>query len=342
MDCRKAALLPAACMLASLVASQAPLCAAAPDVKGVKQLTSIEGITEYELPNGFKVLLFPDASKPTVTINMTVLVGSRHEGYGEAGMAHLLEHMLFKGTPYPEPTSIPAAMKERGAGFNASTWFDRTNYSRDAGLDRCESRVRHPARSRSLDEQLYPRRRLEVGDDRRPQRIRDGREQPERDPHAADGGDGVRMAQLRQIDHRQPGRHRRVPAENLHEFYTRYYQPDNTILVVAGKFQPKKVLELVAKYFGPIPRPERVLNSTYTEEPPQDGERFVRLRRVGGAAVVGVTYHIPAGGEAEFPAVEVLADILADEPSGPLYKSLVETKKAATVYGEAGRCTIRA
>ncbi len=116
MDCRKAALLPAACMLASLVASQAPLCAAAPEVKGVKQLTSIEGITEYVLPNGFKVLLFPDASKPTVTINMTVLVGSRHEGYGEAGMAHLLEHMLFKGTPlYPEPTSIPSAMKERGA-----------------------------------------------------------------------------------------------------------------------------------------------------------------------------------------------------------------------------------
>ena len=109
MDCRKAALLLVAFMLTSLVASQGRLFAAAPDVKGIKQLTSIEGITEYELPNGFKVLLFPDASKPTVTINMTVLVGSRHEGYGEAGMAHLLEHMLFKGTPlYPEPTSIPS------------------------------------------------------------------------------------------------------------------------------------------------------------------------------------------------------------------------------------------
>ena len=67
MDCRKAALLLVAFMLTSLVASQGRLFAAAPDVKGVKQLTSIEGITEYELPNGFKVLLFPDASKPTVT-----------------------------------------------------------------------------------------------------------------------------------------------------------------------------------------------------------------------------------------------------------------------------------
>ena len=113
MDCRKAALLPAACMLASLVASQAPLCAAAPEVKGVKQLTSIEGITEYELPNGFKVLLFPDASKPTVTINMTVLVGSRHEGYGEAGMAHLLEHMLFKGTPPVSRADVDSERHER-------------------------------------------------------------------------------------------------------------------------------------------------------------------------------------------------------------------------------------
>ena len=91
----------------------------------------------------------------------------------------------------------------------------------------------------------------------------------------------------------------------------------------------------MAKYFGPIPRPERHLNSTYTEEPPQDGERIVRLRRVGSTAVVGAVYHVPAGGEAEFPAVEILAQILSDDPSGRLYKSLVETKKAATVYGDA-------
>src|SRR5437868_9721110 len=64
-----------------------------------KKITSVEGITEYQLGNGMKVLLFPDASKPTVTVNITYFVGSRHEGYGETGMAHLLEHMVFKGTP---------------------------------------------------------------------------------------------------------------------------------------------------------------------------------------------------------------------------------------------------
>ena len=66
--------------------------------QGVQKITSVEGITEYALPNGLHVLLFPDASKPKVTVNMTYLVGSRHEGYGETGMAHLLEHMLFKHT----------------------------------------------------------------------------------------------------------------------------------------------------------------------------------------------------------------------------------------------------
>src|SRR5262245_23766121 len=64
-----------------------------------KKVASVEGITEYQLANGLRVLLFPDASRPKVTVNLTVFVGSRHEGYGETGMAHLLEHMVFKGTP---------------------------------------------------------------------------------------------------------------------------------------------------------------------------------------------------------------------------------------------------
>ena len=59
---------------------------------------TVEGITEYRLANGLKVVLYPDASKPTATVNMTYLVGSRQENYGETGMAHLLEHLMFKGT----------------------------------------------------------------------------------------------------------------------------------------------------------------------------------------------------------------------------------------------------
>jgi len=94
--------------------------------KGVKKVTSVEGITEYNLENGLKVLMFPDPSKPTITVNVTYLVGSRHEGYGETGMAHLLEHMVFKGTP--KHPNIPQELTEHGARPNGTTWYDRTNY----------------------------------------------------------------------------------------------------------------------------------------------------------------------------------------------------------------------
>ena len=111
-----------------------------------RKVTSVEGITEYRLDNGLRVLLFPDPTRPKVTVNLTVLVGSRHEGYGETGMAHLLEHMVFKGTPtHPD---IPGAMKERGAQFNGSTGVDRTNYFETPAGQRREPRVRHPARGR--------------------------------------------------------------------------------------------------------------------------------------------------------------------------------------------------
>src|SRR5207248_11642221 len=93
---------------------------------GIRQVTTVEGSTEYRLDNGLRLLLFPDNSRQTVTVNMTVLVGSRHEGYGETGMAHLLDHMNFKGTP--ARAHIPKELQEHGATFNASTSTDRTNY----------------------------------------------------------------------------------------------------------------------------------------------------------------------------------------------------------------------
>jgi zinc protease len=93
---------------------------------GVQRVTSVEGITEYRLANGLGVLLFPDNSKPTVTVNITYLVGSRHEGYGEAGMAHLLEHMMFKGTV--KRAEVVFEIRNHASGFNGTTAWDRTNY----------------------------------------------------------------------------------------------------------------------------------------------------------------------------------------------------------------------
>ncbi|MEY2877699.1 MAG: hypothetical protein RLZZ15_79, partial [Verrucomicrobiota bacterium] len=91
-----------------------------------KKIATVEGLTEYQLENGARILLYPDQSQSRVSVNMTVLVGSRHEGYGETGMAHLLEHLVFKGTP--RHPLVPKALQEHGAIFNGSTSDDRTNY----------------------------------------------------------------------------------------------------------------------------------------------------------------------------------------------------------------------
>src|SRR5947209_10635340 len=108
-------------LIVALAAAHACLAADAP-----KKITSVEGITEYQLDNGLRVLLFPDSSQAKVTVNMTVLVGSRQEGYGETGMAHLPEHMVFKGTP--KHPRVPKVLRDHGAQFNGTTWYDRTNY----------------------------------------------------------------------------------------------------------------------------------------------------------------------------------------------------------------------
>ena len=93
---------------------------------GVEKTTSVEGITEYHLKNGLRVLLFPDPTKTNATVNITYLVGSRHEDYGETGMAHLLEHLMFKGsTNHP---NVPKELQDHGARPNGTTSDDRTNY----------------------------------------------------------------------------------------------------------------------------------------------------------------------------------------------------------------------
>jgi len=126
-----------------------------------------------------------------------------------------------------------------------------------------------------------------------------------------------------------------VPIERLQAFYHKYYQPDNAMLVVAGRFDEQAALTLIAQKFGRIPRPRRNgemrIWPTYTEEPVQDGERSVTLRRVGDVQVVAAVYHVPAGSHEDFAAVAVLAQVLGDEPAGRLYKALVEPKLAASV-----------
>lgn len=296
-------------------------------------VTSVEGISEYRLSNGLKILLFPDHSKPRVTVNLTVFVGSRHEGYGEAGMAHLLEHMLFKGTP--DHPDVPKVLKAHGADFNGTTWLDRTNYyeTLPAGDENLEFAIRLEAdrmvnsfvREEDLkSEMTVVRNEFERGENS-PSRVLN-----QRLFSAAYEWHNYGKATIGNRADIE-----RVPIESLRRFYQRHYQPDNAMLIVAGDFDPDKALELAAKYFGAIPRPDRVLDATYTEEPPQDGERMVRLRRVGDVALVGAMYHIPSGAHPDYVAIDVIEHILTNSPSGRLYQRLVMTKRAASVNGAA-------
>src|SRR5439155_27130942 len=118
-------------------------------------------------------------------------------------------------------------------------------------------------------------------------------------------------------------------------FYKKYYQPDNVVLIVAGKFDEAKALDLVRKYLGAIPKPKRKLDDTYTEEPAQDGERTVVLRRVGKVGSVGAVYHIPAAAHADWAALEILGAVLSTEPTGRLYQGLVKTKLATAASASA-------
>ena len=302
-----------------------------------KKITTVEGISEFRLGNGVRILLFPDSSSPKVTVNCTVLVGSRHEGYGETGMAHLLEHMLFKGTRlYPKPTDIPTAMKNRGATFNASTGDDRTNYYEilNASDDNLEFAIRLEA-DRLVNSFI---RREDLASEMTV--VRNEFEQGENDPQTVLFQRMFGVAyEWHNYGKSTIGNRRdieRVPIEKLQAFYRNYYQPDNIVLIAAGNFKEEKALALITKYFGALKKPQRELSNTYTEEPAQDGERSVVLRRVGAVGMVGAVYHVPAAAHPDCAALYVLNQVLSAQPSGRLYKDLVEqNKKFSSVYAGA-------
>ena len=304
---------------------------AKPATSQARKIRTVEGITEYRLDNGLQVLLFPDPTQSTLTVNITYLVGSRHEGYGETGMAHLLEHMLFKGTPTYR--NVLKVLTERGAHMNGTTWLDRTNYyeTLPATPDNLELTL-------SLEADRM-RNALISPDDLRTEFsvVRNEFEMGENDPQAVLDERIVSTAFLWHNYGKSTIGSRadieRVPVPALRAFYDKYYQPDNAVLVVSGKYDEAAALAIIERTFGAIPRPARTLAPTYTVEPPQDGERTVTLRRNGDVHVIGLAYHTVAGTSLDFPAVEAAIDVLTREPAGRLYKQLVETKLAASVYG---------
>ncbi len=316
--------------LACALAVSAPYALAADAIApptGIVAGPCVEGVCEYTLKNGLRVLLFPDASRPSVTVNIAYNVGSVHENYGETGMAHLLEHMLFKGTPkHPD---IPGEMKKRGIEKNASTWLDRTNYfgsfpANDDTLDwvlgmEADRMVNSHVAKKDLDSEMTV--------------VRNEMEEGENSPYSA-LIERVRATAFMWHNYSNTTIGARsdvenAPIERLQAFYRTWYRPDNATLIVAGKIDANATLAKIDRYFGAIAKPKTALPAFYTVEPTQDGEREVNVRRTGDVRIVNLSYRIPGMTHPDTAALRVLVNALSYRPSGRLHKALVETKLAA-------------
>jgi zinc protease len=307
------------------------LLAAAAAAQPLQPVRTVEGITEYRLSNGLQLLLAPDDSKPTTTVNLTIRVGSRHENYGETGMAHLLEHLMFKGTPRHQ--QVWSEFTQRGLRANGTTSLDRTNYfaSFAASDDNLawvldwlgDALVNSFIARKDLDtEMTVVRNEMEMGENS-PGRILFERVLASMYQWHNYGKSTIgARADVEQVD-----------IGRLQAFYRTWYQPDNATLIVSGRFESAGVLALVQRHFGGLPKPARELPRLYTLDPVQDGEREVTLRRVGGAPALMVGYHGVPGAHPDQAAAELLVLVMGDAPAGRLHRRLTEAGLAATTWG---------
>lgn len=309
---------PARKPAAALVTPAAPVHA--------ERVRELGGIQEYRLPNGLQILLFPDASQSTTSVNITYRVGSRFEGQGEFGMAHLLEHLQFKGTP--SHRDLPDEFARRGVRYNGTTTVDRTNYfggfnANDdtlawmLGMEADRMRNSFIARA-DLDKEMTV--------------VRNEFERGENEPMAVLGKRVMSAAYTWHAYGHVPigpsSDIENVPIENLQAFYRRWYRPDNATLLVAGKFDRDATLRRIERDFGAVARPATPMPQPYTVEPAQDGERDVVVHRVGGQPVLMAYWHVPAFSHPDSAAILVYELLMSLQPSGPLYRDLVESRLA--------------
>ncbi len=300
---------------------------------GLTRVQSVEGVTEYKLANGLQLLLIPDDSKPTTTVNMTYRVGSRHENYGETGMAHLLEHLLFMGTP--KHRNLVGEFPKRGVAANGTTWLDRTNYfasfsTNDDNLKwyldwQADAMVNSFIARKDLDtEMTVVRNEMEMGENSPDRMLFEKTLATMYQWHNYGKSTIGARTDVENVD---------IP--RLQAFYREYYQPDNATLIVAGKFEPSKVLAWVAQSFGKLKKPIRKLPVQYTLDAVQDGERSITLRRVGGVPLLMAAYHVPPAAHPDYAAVEAINLIMGDTPAGRLHKRLTARQLAAGTFAFA-------
>jgi zinc protease len=295
-------------------------------VEGYSYVKTVGDITEYRLEaNGLQVLVMPEHSAPVVTFMVTYRVGSRNEVTGTTGATHLLEHLMFKGTTNFNRTKgngYDQLLERVGAVTNATTWLDRTNYYANIGSDHLAMAVELEAdRMRNL---------LLRDEDRQPEMtvVRNEFEQGENNPSSALTKEIFQAAYVAHPYHHSTIGWRsdieKVSIEKLREFYDTFYWPDNATVSIVGDFDVATALQLVKRYFGPIPRAPKTIPEVYTEEPAQTFPRRVGIKRAGELGVVAIGHKIPNGGHADYPALSVLSSILTNGKNSRLYRALTD------------------
>jgi len=296
----------------------------------LEYVRNVEGINEYTMPNGLKVLLFKDDAQPKTLVNITYRVGSVHENYGETGMAHLLEHMLFKGsTNYQE---IDKEFTKRGMATNATTWLDRTNY-----FEVFESNEENLAWSIGMEADRMMN--ATFTEDQLKSEMTVVRNEMERGENSPIRILIARMSSMAHLWHNYGNSTigarsdvENFPFPKLRAFYKKHYRPDNAVLTIAGRFDEEKTIALINEHFGKIAKPATPVEALYTQEPTQDGERVVNLRRSGDLPYIGLMYHAPSGLHQDAAALELLMQILSDDKRGRLQKQLVETGISTSAF----------
>ncbi|MCS6816553.1 MAG: insulinase family protein [Blastocatellia bacterium] len=290
------------------------------------------GIEEYRMANGMKVLLSEQRAAPVVAFMVLYHVGSRNEAVGHTGATHLLEHMLFKGTPTfnaRRGTAIATVLHRIGAVFNATTWFDRTNYYEAVPREHLELVMQLEAdRMRNA---------LILDEDREQERIvvRNELERGENDPLNV-----LEIHTWATAFREHPYHHptigwrsdvENVPTERLREFYHTFYWPNNATAIIVGDFDREKVLLWLERYFGVIPPSPRPIPKVYTVEPPQEGERRFVIRRAGEVGALMLGYHTPEATHPDIYPLAVLGRLLTGGVTTRLYQRLVDGELAISV-----------
>jgi zinc protease len=303
-------------------------------VEGFTFVKTVGDISEYSLEsNGLTVLLQPEHSSPTLTFMVTYRVGSRNEVTGTTGATHLLEHLMFKGSPNfnkDKGNSLDQFLERVGGKYNATTFLDRTNYYANIGRVHLEGYMAIEAdRMRNL----WLRE-----SDRRPEMtvVRNEFERGENSPIQALLKEIFQAAFVAHPYHHSTIGHRsdieKVSIEKLREFYDTFYWPDNATATLIGDFEPATALGLIKKYYGVYPRAPKPIPVMYTEEPEQSAPRRVAVKRAGQLGVVAIAHKVPAATHADYAAITLLGAIIGDGKNSRLYKALTDKNLSTGVF----------